>query len=189
MIETPYRYVPGDRPVWVTGESPCTKWTQSVLRHFQNEYNIKTFIETGTCRGETLLGVHDSFEKCYTIELSKEYFDQACQNFASAKASNISAHFGNSVKVLPSILFTIPKEEKLLFFLDAHVSGPGSADEGDPLAGEVQIILDQHPNSILVIDDQPTPEYFLNTHPQFETALASWTAYWAGNIQMYYKNV
>ena len=71
---------------------------------------------------------------------------------------NVHQYLGNSVSYLPNLLELDVPYEPVLFWLDAHPCGPHSADEGDPLADELRIIMDMRPNALIVIDDIIDPE-------------------------------
>ena len=45
--------------------------THDLIKKVQSVNDIKIFVETGTFIGNTLIGLHQSFQKLYSIELDK----------------------------------------------------------------------------------------------------------------------
>jgi hypothetical protein len=123
------------------------------------ELNIRILVETGTCQGSTLVALHKDFDKIYTVELAEVYHKQAVQRLREGhNAWNIEFHLGDSRPYLRELLQRIPRETPLLFWLDAHASGALSADAGDPLGEEIDIITQFHPEAVVVIDDMQDAE-------------------------------
>jgi len=112
----------------------------------------KVFVETGTYQGQTSLTMARVFDKVYTIEIAKHYYEANRDKFAYTP--NISAHLGDTKEVLPKLCQEI--QEPIFFFLDAHWSS-GDTGRGDvdvPLFAELKSIHDRHnPNDVIVIDD------------------------------------
>lgn len=90
-----------------------------VVKKFGKQYKIKTFIETGTFRGEMIEAVKTSFDKIFSIELDPTLYKNAKRKFSGE--TNIEIFEGDSSKILPDILKKI--NETSLFWLDAHFSG------------------------------------------------------------------
>lgn len=84
----------------------------------ENFRDFPIFIETGTWLGHTIFGVERFFNKLYTIEISKEIYEQTK---ASYHGDKITFLFGDSGVVIKDILTEC--NDKVLFFLDAHASG------------------------------------------------------------------
>lgn len=84
-------------------------------------YNI--CIETGTYKAATAIRLAQVFPKVYSIEASKELYDNAERRFS--KRHKITFLHGKSSETLPIILNDIKKLEncKVVFYLDAHYSG------------------------------------------------------------------
>ena len=51
-----------------------------ILKSFNIENKISTFIETGTYFGETVYRLSKSFEKLYTVEYSEEIYNSLMKN-------------------------------------------------------------------------------------------------------------
>jgi hypothetical protein len=136
---------------WIPGEANNGIWKQQLLIYLGSTFDLKILIETGTCDGGTLGGVYHAFDNCYSIELSKYYYDISCNRFKDI--SSIHLYHGNSSKILRQLLIDIPNVPSL-FWLDAHSSGGLTANEGNPLSQELEAIFDLRPDALIVVDDQ-----------------------------------
>jgi hypothetical protein len=87
-------------------------------------FNINTFVETGTCHGETIEKVVTRFKEIHTVELSDELF----QNVASKFGATVSCRHGFSVEFLKELL-PYMGDRSVIYWLDAHYSGGPSAGE------------------------------------------------------------
>ena len=111
----------------------------------------KSYIETGTYRGESAAVAAGSFQKVKTIELSERWY-----NFSKEKLSiylHVQCYWGDSMKVLPTLIKGSP--EPTYFFLDAHFAGGTTAmgPKEVPIMEELAAILGRDENDIIVIDD------------------------------------
>lgn len=125
------------------------RYVQSEIRNLINIFNITNVVETGTYIGNTSL----FFSKCGcsvdTIEINEEYYKLALENLKDCK--NITCHLGDSKKLLPNILESLPNKLSL-FYLDAHWQ------DDWPLLDELQLIGKYFKdNCIIVIDDFLVP--------------------------------
>lgn len=133
------------------------------LEKYITEYNIDTFIETGTYLGDSLdYASKFNFESLYSIELLDEFYNKCCDRFN--KNSKIFLIKNNSVDGLMSIVSKI-ENKNCLFWLDAHLPDFYDKKYGDnyieneklfvPLEQEL-LILKQNKNlnnDVLIIDD------------------------------------
>lgn len=123
------------------------------IKELAKRSGITTFIETGTYLGDTVNAVKDTFDKIYSIELSKDLYKEAVDRFKGE--DSIQILHGDSPNVLPSLLPKI--DGPIMFWLDAHYSGGVTAlsERGvTPIERELDIILDSwRPGSIILIDD------------------------------------
>jgi hypothetical protein len=129
--------------------SPAVK--VRALRRYANAFDLATFVETGTLAGATVATVADLFDRCFTIELSRELWERA--SAALANKENVSCLWGDSAVVLPEVLLQI--EGPALFWLDAHASGGDTTHSGrDPIFDELSAIY-AHPvkRHVVLIDD------------------------------------
>lgn len=92
-------------------------------QHPLSQFNCNVFIETGTGKGTGMDYVVNSgfpFKTIHTIEIIPELYD-------FSKNINIDRrvifHLGHSTDILDKILPTIDKEDRILFWLDAHFPG------------------------------------------------------------------
>jgi len=114
----------------------------------QKEYNLTTFVETGTQEGSTSEAVCDSFECAYSIESDSYNYNLAVNRL---KGRNVNLILGSSGIELPRLLIT-NKITKALFWLDAHGNEHDETAENQiPL--ELKAIKDHAPESLVAIDD------------------------------------
>lgn len=126
------------------------KW--KIIREKAKEYNIETFLETGTAGGGTVLSLGKYFKRLYTIELDPTLYHQGRVN--AKQNNNIICVEGDSGVVLKDILKKI--SEPTLFWLDAHFSGYGTARGvlDTPIVQELTSIFEhKNKNHVIVIDD------------------------------------
>lgn len=115
-----------------------------------DEYPI--FVETGTHKGNTVLGLHSYFSDLYTIELSVKYYSEF-----NAENPHLKIHtfLGDSSIVLLDIIPSL--NGKAVFWLDGHFSS-GDTAQGDkdcPLIEELSAIdkLYSFDKAVIIIDD------------------------------------
>lgn len=97
------------------------------LTDFAKKYPI--VVETGTFIGLTARQLAMYFKEVHTIELDKGLYLQSLEMLATG-APNVSSYLGDSSFILSSELIDKlnHKDEKVLFFLDAHWSGDDTVD-------------------------------------------------------------
>lgn len=157
------------------------KWKQELLIYLGKQFNLKTFVETGTCDGGTLMGVYNYFDNCYSIELSDYYYNISKERFKHI--DNVYLFKGNSSIILREILEKLHAwESNFLFWLDAHSSGGLTANEGDPLPEEIKSIMELRPDALVVIDDEP------NDNRVKGLVTDEWTTEYRTGITFLYKN-
>lgn len=139
-----------NNPRFVSEWSPEAEWKRALIIELGRRFSINTFVETGTCWGDTIESVRFHFKQVYSIELSPTFFLSAEQRFSHIK--NVHLFFGSSSKVLKNVLRQI-SNGRVLFWLDAHVTGGPSANDGDQLKGELETISEMCPDSLVLIDD------------------------------------
>ena len=138
---------------------------QSIIRSYQQKYNAQNLVETGTFRGEMLIALKDEFKQMYSIELSKELYDNCVEKLTEFK--HIHLYQGDSVQQLPKILEEI--SGSILFWLDSHYSGgnTGMGESETPIFQELEIIFKKPDRHIILIDDA---RCFGNPdHPEYPT--------------------
>lgn len=170
-MNKPYKEKPGDRPDGLAyGDAPSGIWKQELLKWLGKLFNIRIFVETGTCDGGTLGGVYEAFDECHSIELSGYYYQDSMRRFKGIR--KIHLYHGNSAYVLPEILSKLP-DVPLLFWLDAHPSCFFTADAGDVLGKELKAILSTRSDSVIVIDDRQDGK-LADSYPEIREDLKDW---------------
>lgn len=117
----------------------------------KKEYNLPTFVETGTFQGGTSVWASEHFQKVFTIEFAKHIYEATSSTYSHIK--NIDFLWGNTKEQLK---FVVPQlKEPALFWLDAHWMGGGTAGENDecPLLEELEIINNSECEHFILIDD------------------------------------
>ncbi len=136
-------------------------------QHDLNIFNCNVFIETGTGRGIGTFHAttFECFKKIHTIEVMPSLYDRAKK---AIKDKRVSFHLGKSIDVLNKLLPSIDKNDKILFWLDAHFPGadyqlaPYKFEKEDmPLDIELQTIINNRSikNDSFIIDDLNLYEY------------------------------
>lgn len=113
----------------------------------KHRFDIETAVETGTCLGSTTLFLSNNFKIVHTIEINQSYLKIAKQKFISR--SNITAHLGDSSKILRPILSGV--DNKTILFLDAHWN------QHCPLKDELRQILWSSLRPVIAIHDFQVP--------------------------------
>ncbi len=125
---------------------------QEFLERLKNAFKIETFVETGTYLGNTTDEASWVFPIVHSIELSHELASSAKARFASQE--HVHIHEADSGNCLIDLTPTL--QEPILFYLDGHYSGPGTAkgEENAPLLRELKAIaLAKKSESVILIDD------------------------------------
>lgn len=125
--------------------------TENSIRLF-SKIPTSTFVETGSCHGDTIANIQHLFNKVYSIELS-ENLHTHCVNRFSEK-SHIHLIQGPSEEKLKEVCTML--DQSTFFWLDAHWSGGftarGSVDV--PLLQELECIMKYCKHEcIIAVDD------------------------------------
>ncbi len=131
--------------------------------HNLDKYKCNIFIETGTGKGTGLKhALQFPFKSFYSIEINKELYEYCKTRYISTKLTLLNM---TSLEGLQKILPTISKEDKILFWLDAHFPGAdfqlGSYDDEIeetiklPLQTEIELIYKYRKDckDTFIIDD------------------------------------
>ncbi len=103
------------------------------------EKGFRTFVETGTFRGDTALWASTRFDRVRTGELSEALVRAARDRLAPCR--NVEVLHGHSVEALTKLVPTLT--EPAVFWLDSHWCGGSSSDgenEECPLLGELNVL-------------------------------------------------
>lgn len=133
----------------------------------------KTFVESGSYKGDTIMTLLNYFNNLYTIELNKELYDEVRKRFSHL--DKVKVLNGDSKVIFLNLLPKLP--DYTIFYLDAHWSGDRNVNWKDslwkgyecdtsyvgdhptaenqvPLGEELKsIVSDYSGNAIILIDD------------------------------------
>jgi len=124
---------------------------RTVLDHARR-HGTAVLIETGTFEGEMARKCRGAFREIHTIELDAGLAERAARRLG--RWPWIHVHTGDSAAVLPPLLERIG--EPVLFWLDGHYSGEGTAHgaKDTPLLEEIEAIAARsRPGDIVLVDD------------------------------------
>ena len=114
-------------------------------------FRCSAFVETGTCFGDTVEILRHHFDKIFSIELSEELYKLNKERFQGK--GNVSLWLGDSGRLMPEVLEHVPTD-RILFWLDAHCSGTGTAGGECPVLAELTAIAAlERKDHCIVIDD------------------------------------
>jgi hypothetical protein len=116
-------------------------------------FGCSTFVETGTYLGDTVNVMKFYFDRVLSVELSEELHKRNRERFKNFR--NIILWCGSSSKLMPEIL-RYAGDGRILFWLDAHYSGQGTAGEMQecPIMSELAAIGRENRNDhCILIDD------------------------------------
>ncbi len=129
-----------------------------IYQKFKNyKFDEKAFVETGTWCGDGVINAYESgFDQIHSIELFEPLYNQNIERFKSY--NNIHLYLGDSSLMLYDVIKNI--DDKILFWLDGHYSGGGTAQSNllevfeFPLLLEIQQIANHRRNDhTILIDD------------------------------------
>ena len=139
--------------IFIMSEKQCNSWFTKVFNALHIE-KINTFVETGTYLGDGIVNVKDHFRDIHSIELCKDFYDNA--NIQFTKDRHVTLHHGDSGEVLEKLIYNF--KSPTLFYLDAHFSGGPTAfgkdnEKGIPLLRELTALGKRSQRDIIIIDD------------------------------------
>ena len=132
------------------GPSPPT-FRHWVIRRYAETLGLDTFIESGTCYGDTVAAVGDLFSAVYTIELAPVLYDRAVERFAGR--ANVHCMAGDTTVVLPDLLAGLARPA--LLWLDGHWSMADTArgEKETPIVAELEAVLARPERHVILVDD------------------------------------
>jgi hypothetical protein len=144
--------------------------THDLIKGIQKSHKVSIFIETGTFIGNTLIGLHESFEKLYSIELDKGIYQLAKKRLSGY--SNVNILHGDSAKLLPGILDAL--SSPAIFWLDAHYSSgvTGLGELQTPVMRELKAIFDHPIKKHHILIDDVKDFNGLNDYPTVDEMLS-----------------
>jgi len=122
------------------------------LRHYARRHGLRTFVETGTFRGETIEFLLPEMDEIHSVELSDELHAAAVEKFKDRP--QVHLHQGDSGTVLPGIVEDL--ESPALLWLDAHYSAKITAHgpEETPVLAELRAVFGRSKaRHVILIDD------------------------------------
>ena len=125
---------------------------QRTLQVYSTRFGLKILIETGTYCGDMIEAMKDSFDRLYSIELSKELYEKTKERFEGVK--HIELIHGDSGLELRNVIKKI--NQPALFWLDGHYSAGDTAhgDKETPIYEEMSHILNASDRGdVIIIDD------------------------------------
>jgi len=125
---------------------------QRTLQTYSKKFGLKILVETGTYYGGMVEAMKKIFDHIYSIELSKELYEQAKKRFKGVK--KIELICGDSGIELRNIMNKI--DRPALFWLDGHYSGGVTAkgEKDTPIYEELHHILNASDRGhVIIIDD------------------------------------
>lgn len=123
-----------------------------MIREFALRFGCRTFVETGTFKGDTTWTLRNDFERLYSIELDQALYEAAVRRFAGAR--NVSLVQGDSGEKIKDVIAQL--KNRTLFWLDGHYCGAGTGKgiEDAPVMRELQAVFDSPiKNHIVLYDD------------------------------------
>jgi hypothetical protein len=123
-----------------------------MLKGIAQECALRTLIETGTFKGDTVRALRKDFDRIVSVELSSELYARALRR--TRHQGNVELVLGDSALVLTSIVNTL--DRPALFWLDAHYSGGRTAlgDTVSPIEAEMNAVLGASVRGhVVLIDD------------------------------------
>lgn len=117
----------------------------------RDQYNLTTFIETGTYKAATTAWATENFKQVVSIELDEGWHSRAKRKIF-AKQKNVKLLLGDSAVVLPKVLKRL--KQPALIWLDAHWCKGQVADIPEcPLLKELEAIRESGVEHFILIDD------------------------------------
>ena len=112
-----------------------------------HEFELDTFIETGTSDGEIVRWLSPVCKRVYSIELAEDFYHNAVRR--TLDLVNVTLIYGNSGEVLQWLMPYIEKPSFL--WLDAHFNGRG--DGSNPIMDELRHVFYAKIPHVVFIDD------------------------------------
>jgi len=84
----------------------------------KEKFNLNVAVETGSCMYSTTKWLGENFEKVYTAEVNAEYAQHGTHKIA--EMHNVFPEISDSVIFLNNMMGRLQKEDRVIYFLDAH---------------------------------------------------------------------
>jgi len=151
-----------------------SKSLSKLVSNLALEVGARTFVETGTYRGDTAAWAAEHFTIVHSIEICQRYIDLSANRLRSF--DHVQVHKGDTRTLMREIvaLLTGPT----VFWLDAHSGGGFFGDKDDcPLLHELAAISAASVQTYVFIDDArgftapPPPPYDFRAWPDLKAVL------------------
>ncbi|MBL4707513.1 MAG: hypothetical protein JKY48_03625 [Flavobacteriales bacterium] len=121
------------------------------VTQFQKQTNYTVLVETGTFMGDMILSQLKNFDTIYSIELSKEFWENAQVLFNDEP--KVKLLNGDSGEVMHKLIKQL--STPAVFWLDGHYSGANTAmgEKMSPIYEELRAIFSSTLPHCLLIDD------------------------------------
>lgn len=115
------------------------------------EFDVDSFVETGTYKGDTVAWASDFFDRVVSIELSDDYYERAVKRYGDREP--VELLHGRSEEELPDVLKSL--DGSAILWLDAHFSGGDTAGEDHqcPLLDELAALEEAEHRHYVLVDD------------------------------------
>lgn len=150
-----------------------------LVASLQSSLPLKTLVETGTFRGDTVAEFESCFKKVISIELSEALYLEAVNRFD--QLPHVKVMQGSSADKLQELALEL-NEVATLYWLDAHwcvASDTAGKLSQCPLLEELQAIGRLNSDSVLLIDDArlflapPLAPHEISQWPSFHQIVSS----------------
>lgn len=125
---------------------------QQALHTHAEKFGLKILVETGTYYGDMIEAMKTSFDRIYSVELSKQLYEDAQKRFKTDR--HVELLQGDSGSEIEKIVKKL--DGPALFWLDGHYSGgvTAQASKDTPIYDELSHIFDGPEfNHVIIIDD------------------------------------
>ncbi|MFN0012585.1 MAG: hypothetical protein ACKVS8_13185 [Phycisphaerales bacterium] len=125
---------------------------RDILLDYARRFNLRSFVETGTLKGDTVFALRHAFDQLWTVEIEPRLVARAQARFAGDPG--VRCLEGDSAVVLPGIVRSLT--QPTLFWLDGHYMGPGAGDPTNPcpISTELECVLAVREHAhVILIDD------------------------------------
>ena len=125
---------------------------RETLRSYARAHGLRTLVETGTYKADTVRALRADFDRIYSVEVDEGLYRRAAHR-CRGQRNAVLVH-GDSSTALPDILQEL--DGAALFWLDAHYSGGGTGKTAleTPILSELTAILTGPTHGhVVLIDD------------------------------------
>lgn len=123
---------------------------REMLREYGRRFNLRTLVETGTYKADTVRALRRDFDAIHSIEIADNFYRAAVTR--CRRQANATIHQGDSGVLLNKIVAGL--QGSALFWLDAHHSGGQTGGHSvPPIMAELDACLRAEHGHVVLIDD------------------------------------